>query len=190
MTIAHPSLLMMAISNPSLPQMSRSLKSSLRGYLQHPIQFSLSWNAFSTQVVRNQSFHSLVFQNQFQNTNPFNLILPCPHQAYNSIMSTLHFLKFASPNSAPTSGWRTWIWLFSTTATTAPTILSSVVTSFNNSASLSISHKTKFRASTSPYLSFNKIRNLLQNQLSCKISSMILFLRQLQPTSHTTKHIS
>jgi len=39
-------------------------------------------------------------------------------------------------------------------------------------------------------VTFNEIRNLLQNQLPCKISSIILFLRQLQPTSHTTKHIT
>ena len=75
MTTAHPSLLMMTNSFPPIPQMSRFLKSSLRGFLRRPTQSSPLWTTFSTLAVPNLSFHSLVFPSPFQDTNQFSLTL-------------------------------------------------------------------------------------------------------------------
>jgi len=143
--------------------------------------------AFSTLEVRNHSFRSHVFPKVSSNTNLLNPILHYHHREYIIIMNTLSKIRFPQFS---TNIWLENVDLISTTANIAPTILSLDVTSFSNSASLSISQKTKLRASTSHYPSFNEIRNLLQKQVLCKISSMILFLGQFQPNSHTTKHIS
>ena len=77
--------------------------------------------------------------------------------------------------------------IISTPANIAPTTSSLYVTSYNNSDSSLISRQTKLRASTSLYPSFIVTRSHLRNQLQSRISSMILLLLQLQPTSHTTK---
>ena len=64
-----------------------------------------------------------------------SVTLPCHHQTYISIISTLHFTIYVSPNSAPISGWKMSNYIFSTTANFAPTTSSLGETSYSNSDS-------------------------------------------------------